>query len=160
MYLNIIKEKLLEAKNTTIKFSKNIISNWATKLQESSLTISKIDDLEKFVEKSRNYYNDVMKKEVTKKVIVIFAPKNSDFYKKALYILPVIYTKAWTTNIDVRMSDSWIEWLDLNKYAVLELPSLVYFENEKVEKIVAGEEKINKIVKGLTLNVESTILAV
>jgi hypothetical protein len=34
---------------------------------------------------------------------------------------------------------------------------LVLFENEKVVKVVATEEKINKIVKSFTLDIEKSI---
>lgn len=153
-----LKEKMLWLKDKAIKITNETIEKWAEAIQNSSFTLSDLEWIEKFIWKSKNYYNDVMKKEISKRVIVIFAQKWSDFFKKALYILPVVYTKSWTRNIEIKIADAWVEWLDLSKYNVITLPSLVLFENEKVLKLVAGEEKINKIVTGLTLDIEKTVL--
>lgn len=153
-----LKEKVLWLKDKAKKITNETIEKWAEAIQNSSFTLSDLEWIEKFIWKSKNYYNDVMKKEVSKRVIVIFAQKWSDFFKKALYILPVVYTKSWTRNIEIKIADAWVEWLDLTKYNVTVLPSLVLFENEKVLKLVAGEEKINKIVTGLTLDIEKTVL--
>lgn len=157
MDFSIIKEKVIWFKDKAVDAANKTLEKWAEAIQKSSFTLTDLSALEWFIAKSKNYYNDVMKKEITKCVIVIFAPKNTDFYKKALYILPIVYTKSWTLNIEVKIVDSSIEWLDISKYNITELPSLVLFENEKVVKVVAGEEKINKIVTGLTLDIISTI---
>ncbi len=152
-----LKEKMNWLKDKAIDITNKTLEKWAEAIQKSNFTIVDLATLESFISKSKNYYNDVMKKEVTKCVIVIFATKGTDFFKKALYILPVVYTKSWTANIEVKLVDTNIEWIDLLKYNITELPSLVLFENEKVIKVVAWEEKINKIVTGLNLDIVSTI---
>lgn len=155
-----IKWKMLWLKEKALSVANEAIEKWAEVIQNSSFTINDLEWLESFISKSKNYYNDVTKKEVSKRVIVIFAEKWSDFFKKALYILPVVYTKSWTRNIEIKIVDTWISWLDLLKYQTSILPSLVMFENEKVLKVVAGEEKINKIVTGLTLDIEKSVLEI
>jgi hypothetical protein len=126
-------------------------------LIESNFTIKTLFELEDFIWKSKNYFSESSNKEETKKIICIFASKESDFFKKFLYELPVIYTKAWTRNIWIKLVESSLEWLDLSKYQIVSIPSLVLFENEKVVKVVATEEKINKIVKSLSLDIEKSI---
>lgn len=158
MNLASLKEKMNWLKDKAIDLTNKTLEKWAEAIQNSAFTINDLQTLNDFIAKSKNYYNDVTKKEVCKKVIVLFASKETDFFKKALYILPVVYTKSWTANISVKIVDSSIEWLDLTKYTITSLPSLVLFENEKVVKVVAGEEKINKIVTGLTLDIEKTVL--
>jgi hypothetical protein len=78
-------------------------------LKNSNLNISNLERFELFINKSENYYNEVVKKEYSRNVIVIFASKDSDFYKKALYIFPVVFTKAWSANIEFKLVDSSIE---------------------------------------------------
>nr|MDD3720164.1 hypothetical protein [Candidatus Gracilibacteria bacterium] len=155
-----IKGKMLGLKEKALSVANEAIEKGAEVIQNSSFTINDLEGLESFISKSKNYYNDVTKKEVSKRVIVIFAEKGSDFFKKALYILPVVYTKSWTRNIEIKIVDTGISGLDLLKYQTSILPSLVMFENEKVLKVVAGEEKINKIVTGLTLDIEKSVLEI
>jgi hypothetical protein len=45
----------------------------------------------------------------------------------------------------------------LLRFQITVLPSLVLFENEKVVKVVATEEKINKIINNLSLDIEKSI---
>lgn len=152
-----LKEKLLQAKNKSIDVFNKTVEKWTGKLIESNLTIKTLFDLDNFISKSKNVYNPQTWQDSVKKVICIFASKESDFFKKSLYILPVIFTKWWTSNISVKLVDSSLEWLDLKKFEVETLPSLVLIENEKVIKVVAWEEKIDKIVTWLTLDIEKSL---
>ncbi|MDD3302505.1 MAG: hypothetical protein PHN31_03040 [Candidatus Gracilibacteria bacterium] len=152
-----IKDKLQIAKNKTIEIFNKTIEKGASKLIESDLTVKTLFDLDNFIHKSKNSYNTETGKDIIKKIICIFASKESDFFKKSLYLLPIIYTKGWTNNIPVKLIDSNIEGLELNKFEIETIPSLVLIENEKVIKVVAGEEKINKIVTNLSLDIEKTV---
>lgn len=151
------KEKLSSFKDTTVKFYNKTLDDTAKKLANSSFTIKTLFDLEDFISKSKYYFNEASGKQDGKKIICIFASKDSEFFKDFLYELPVIYTKAWARNIQIKLVESSIEWLDLSRYTIKEIPSLVLFENEKVSKVVASEEKINKIVKSLSLDIEESI---
>lgn len=152
-----LKEKFSSIKSETLKFYNETVDKTAKKLIESNFTIKTLFELQDFIWKSKNYFSESSNKEETKMIICIFASKESDFFKKFLYELPVIYTKAWSRNIGIKLVESSLEWLDLSKYQIVSIPSLVLFENEKVVKVVATEEKINKIVKSLTLDIEKSI---
>lgn len=152
-----LKEKFSSFKSDSLKLYNETVEKTAKKLIESNFTIKTLFELEDFIWKSKNYFSESSNKEETKRIICIFASKESDFFKKFLYELPVIYTKAWARNIWIKLVESSLEWLELSKYQIVSIPSLVLFENEKVVKVVATEEKINKIVKSLTLDIEKTI---
>lgn len=154
------KEKLSSFKDTTVKFYNKTLDDTAKKLANSSFTIKTLFDLEDFISKSKYYFNEASGKEEWKKIICIFASKDSKFFKDFLYELPLVYTKAWARNIQIKLVESSIEWLDLSRYSIKEIPSLVLFENEKVSKVVASEEKINKIVKSLSLDIEESIIKI
>lgn len=154
------KEKLSSFKDTTVKFYNKTLDDTAKKLANSSFTIKTLFDLEDFISKSKYYFNEASGKEEWKKIICIFASKDSEFFKDFLYELPLVYTKAWARNIQIKLVESSIEWLDLSRYSIKEIPSLVLFENEKVSKVVASEEKINKIVKSLSLDIEESIIKI
>ncbi|MFA5917211.1 MAG: hypothetical protein WC850_03145 [Candidatus Gracilibacteria bacterium] len=152
-----LKEKFSSFKSDSLKLYNETVEKTAKKLIESNFTIKTLFELEDFIGKSKNYFSESSNKEETKRIICIFASKESDFFKKFLYELPVIYTKAWARNIGIKLVESSLEGLELSKYQIVSIPSLVLFENEKVVKVVATEEKINKIVKSLTLDIEKTI---
>lgn len=148
-----------ELKKKALKFKDDVIDKGAKKLSESGLVINTKDDLEKFIEKSKTTSFTSQEtwetKEFTKKVIVIFWEKDSDFFEKALVNLPVLVTKAFSQNIPLKMCD--INLKDLGEYKIPSLPSLAVFQTEKVVKIVEWEEKINTIVKSLSLDIEWAI---
>ena len=147
-------------KEKAIKFKNNVVEKSTQKLLESSLVINKIEDLEKFIEKSKTKTFTSKEtgetKTFIKKVIVIFADKNSDFMKKSLVGLPVLVTKAFSQNIPLKMCDIKLE--DLKKYPEIKtFPSLVVFETEKIIDVVEWEEDINKIIKSLNLDINKSI---
>ena len=151
-----LKEKALEQTNKAIKFS-------ADKLAWSWLTISTKEELNKIIAKSKTtkFKNKETwaEKEYKHKSIVIFAEENSDFFKDALYILPVITAKAFSQNISVKLAKSKIDWVNLKDYKVNEksLPCLVVFEEEKVNKIIEGTQNILKLVKSFDLDINKQI---
>ena len=148
-----------ELKKKAIKFGNDMVETWAKKLAESSMVINKIEDLEKFIEKSKTKSftssETGITKEFIKKVIVIFAEKDSSFMKKSLVWLPVLITKAFSQNIPLKMCDIKIE--DLKKYDIKKLPTLVVFETEKIIDIIEWEEDINKITKSLSIDINKSI---
>lgn len=143
-----LKKKALEKANKAAEFS-------ASKLASSSLTISKKEELDKIVNKSKN--TSFEWKTFTKKSIVIVADEKSDFFKECLYALPVLATKWFSQNIPVKLAKDKIEWVEYNDYKVKEVPSLVVFENEEVSKVIEWKEKILKLVKILDLDINKTI---
>jgi len=146
-------------KDKALKFKNDIVEWWAKKLAESSMVINKVQDLEKFIEKSKTKTFTSQEtgetKTFIKKVIVIFGEKDSDFFKKALIQLPVLVTKAFSQNIPLKMCDIKIE--ELQKYWIKSFPSLVVFETEKVVKVIDSKENITKVVTGFTMNIEESI---
>ena len=148
-----------ELKKKAIKFGNDMVETWAKKLAESSMVINKIEDLEKFIEKSKTKSftssETGVTKEFIKKVIVIFAEKDSSFMKKSLVWLPVLITKAFSQNIPLKMCDIKLE--ELKKYDIKKLPTLVVFETEKIIDVVEWEEDINKITKSLSIDINKSI---
>lgn len=158
-----LKEKALELKNKASEKTNEAIDYSAKKLSESKFTISKKEDLDKLIKKSKNtkFKNKETweEKEYKHKSIVIFADEKSSFYKDALYILPVIVTKAFTQNIEVKLAKTKIEWLDLKEYKIdeKELASMIVFENEKIYKQINWKENILKLVKSFNLDINKQI---
>ena len=125
------------------------------KIENSSFVISTSKDLEAIIEATKNTENNYGKIS-RKKTIVVCVEKGSDFYKHLLsYMLPVMYTKAWTQNIGVKLCN--LEQKDLAKYDIWELPALVVFADTKVEKVVHGKDKIEKVVKNTNMDINELI---
>jgi len=146
-------------KKKALKFKDDVIESWAKKLAESSMVINKIEDLEEFIKKSETKTFTSKEtwetKKFIKKVIVIFADKNSDFMKKSLIGLPVLITKAFSQNIPLKMCDIKID--ELKTYDIKTLPTLVVFETEKIIDVIEWEEDINKITKSLSIDINKSI---
>lgn len=163
MDLKELKEKALKLKEKASKQTQKAIDYGAKKLTDSSLTINKKEELELLIKKSTTtkFKNKEtwIEKEYKHKVIIIFSDEWSDFFKKALYILPVISAKAFTQNISVKLAKSKIKWIKLSDYSVKakSLPCLVVFENEKVLKTIEGTENILKLVKSFDLDINKQI---
>lgn len=148
-----------EMKKKALKFKDDMIEKGAKKLAQSGLVLNTEDELKLFIEKSKTKTVEIKEtgetKTFVKKVIVIFADNKSAFFEKALVQLPVLLAKAFSQNISIKMCD--IELEKLKDYGIESQPSLVVFETEKVVKIIDSEVKITKIVKGLSLDIESAI---
>lgn len=158
-----IKEKALKLKKEASKQTQKAIDYGAKKLTNSSLTINKKEEIDSIILKSKTtkFTNKEtwLKKEYKHKSIIIFADEWSDFFKDALYILPVISAKAFTQNISVKLAKSKIEWIKLSEYKVKAktLPCLVVFEEEKVLKTIEWTENILKLVKSFDLDINKQI---
>ncbi len=146
------KERAIKLKNKTISFG-------AEKLAKSSMVIKTKEDLEKIISKSKTTtFTDKEtweQKESIHHSIVIFVKKDSDFYKSALIHIPVLATKAFASNINLKMCN--IDIKDLQDYKITENPSLTLFTDEKFIKTITWKENIEKIVKKLNLNILEAI---
>lgn len=154
MDLNSIKKKAIELKNKATSYG-------AKKLIESNFTITSKEELENFINKSaETTFKNKETLEVKKyshRVIVIFWDEKTDFFKKSLYQLPVIFTKGFSQNISVKLAKSDIKNIDLNEYKIEKIPSLVVFENTKLYKVISWEENIIKLVKSFSLDINKAI---
>ncbi len=94
-----------------------------------------------------------------KKSLLVIGDPETDFFKKALYIFPVVYTKAWSQNTAVKLMSSKTVGVDFTKYWITlsQIPCCVVFGDKKVYKIIAWEENINKLVTSLSLDIISTV---
>ena len=148
-----------ELKKKALQLKDDMIEKGAKKLAESSLVLNTEDELNAFIDKSTTKTVEIKDtgetKEFVKKVIVIFADNESDFFEKSLIQLPVLMTKAFSQNLPIKMCDLPLEKLE--DYGIKTLPSLVVFETQKVIKIIDSEENITKIVKDMSLDLESAI---
>lgn len=156
-----LKAKAKQMQEKASEYADKAIKASSEKLASSSLTISTKDELDKFIKKSENskFTNKETweEKTFTKRVIIIFWEEKSDFFKEALYILPVLISKAFTQNISLKLAKSDSKNIKISDYKIKEIPSLVVFENKKVYKIVTWKENILKLVKSVSLDINSEI---
>lgn len=152
-----VKEKLKQFKDKTVKAYNKTVDSQASKLIASSMTIKTLFELDNYVSKSKAYYNTELQKDVNKQVIAIFADRDSDFYKKILYALPLLYTKSWTWNLPIKLVDTKMDGLELSRFQINLLPSLLLIENERIVKIISWEENVMKIIKWFSFNIEKSI---
>ena len=154
MFLKNLKEKALQIKNKALDYS-------SEKLASSTFTINSKESLEQFIDKSKNttFKNQETWEEsiFKKRVFAIFIDEKNAFFKQILILLPVLLTKSFTQNTQIKLIKSSIENLDLTKYSVKEIPSLVVFENKEVYKVISWEENILKLVKSFDLDINKQI---
>ena len=156
-----IKEKALELKKQAEKKRKEAIDYSAKKLAWSGLTISTKEDFKSFVEKSAK--TKWQNKETGKvkyfshRVIIIIWEEKSEFFKKALYQLPVLATKWFTQNTPVKLAKAKITWVDFKEHGVKKAPAIIIFENKKLLKTVSWEENIAKLVKSFDFDINKAI---
>ena len=81
----------------------------------------------------------------------------SEFFTKMLYALPVLVANAFSQNIALKLVDKDMKDADFAPYNVTQFPTLLVFENTKHIKTLKGEENIQKVVKSLSLDINSTI---
>mgnify|MGYP002858134729 CR=1 FL=1 len=156
-----MKDEALKLKDKAKKAGKDAIEYSATKMADSKMTLKTVEDFEKFRETSKNTkWTDSTtgkKKEFSHRSIVIFSDTKSTFFKEMLYKLPVLQTKAFTQGVKLKLADISMKWLDKEKFSIHNTPSLVVFENEKLLKTLQGEENIQKVVKSMSLDINTTI---
>lgn len=154
MNLQELKQKALELKNKAVDY-------WSNKLIESGFTLEKKEEINDFIQKSEN--TELTDKETwetkhyIKKAILIFGEEKTDFFKKALFILPILATKGFSQNIPVKLVKCTEKNIWLDDYKIKELPSLIVFENKVISQLISGEENILKLVKKLELDINKAI---
>ena len=155
-------KKMLEtAKDKTKEYSVKAVKYSSEKLAESSLTLRKSDDIQKIINLSANtkFTNKEtwIEKTFVKQSVIIFGEEKSDFFKEALYILPVLATKGFSSNISVKIAVSDIKDYDYKKNGIEDFPSLAMYENKELRKTVVGKENILKLVKNWNLDINKLI---
>lgn len=155
-------KKFLEtAKNKTKEYSNKAVDFSSKKLSESKLTLKTAEELQKLIDSSQNtkFTNKEtgVEKTFVKHSIVILWDEKSDFFKQALYILPVLATKGFTKNTSVKITGNNIKDFDYKTIQVEEFPSLVLFENKEVKKVITGKENILKLVKTWNFDINELV---
>ena len=135
--------------------STEITDNLAKKFSHSSFVLKNEDELKEFIKKSKNTISSETWKIFKKRVLVIFWEEKSNFYKEMLKFFPILFTKSWVTNTSIRLIDK--KNIDLKKYNVSFLPSLIVFENEEFLKEIPWKNNIVKIVKNTTMDIDKLI---
>lgn len=147
--------------NLTIKtkqFKDDMIKKWTKSLINSSAVIKTIEELNTFIKKSETTtftWEDGATKDFKHMVIVIFADKKSDFFESALVQYPILKTKCFSQNIELKLCNMDIK--ALKDYNISALPSLVVFETEEILEILEWEEDIKKVVTKMNLNIIENI---
>lgn len=160
MDLKTLKQKALELKQKAVELKDKTIEKAAEKVSESSLVIKNSIELQQFVDKSENknfVSKEWIEKTFSRRVIVIFWDSKKDFFKEFLVSLPILFTKSFSQNMDLKVVDVNNENVDTKKYEFKEIPTLVVFENKEIFKIIYWEDNIKKVVKSLTLDINKTI---
>lgn len=160
MDLKTLKQKALELKQKAIELKDKTIEKAAEKVSESSLVIKNNIELQQFVDKSENknfVSKEWIEKTFSRRVIVIFWDSKKDFFKEFLVSLPILFTKSFSQNMDLKVVDVNNENINLEKYELKEIPAFVVFENKEIFKIIYWEDNIKKVVKSLTLDINKTI---
>lgn len=158
-----LKEKALKLKEKASGKTQDVIDYGAKKLTNSKYTIEDKKQLIEVISKTANTKFKTKKdwKIVTYKhrAIVIFADEWSDFFKEALFALPMMITKTFAQNVPIKLAKSKITWVKLSDYKVRAktLPCLVVIENKKVIKNIEWSEKILKLVKSFHLDINKLI---
>lgn len=144
------KDRMLQLKDKAIDIKNDLVDKSADYLAKSSLVIKDKKQLDEIINSTipKEFTNKETweKKQFKRYALIIFVKKDTNFYKESLIDIPVLATKAWTQNVNMKITD-----LDFTK--VKEFPSLVVFENKKVIKILSWEENIKKIVKTMDFDI-------
>lgn len=149
-----LKDKSKQYSDKAVKYS-------SEKLAASWLTLRKSEDIKKIIDASANkkFKNKEtwIEKTFVKQSVIIFGDEKSDFFKEALYILPILATKGFSSNIPVKIAVSWVKEFDYKKNGIEEFPTLAMYENKKLKKVVVGKENILKLVKNWNLDINKLI---
>jgi len=139
-----IKEEALKLKEKALKAWNEAFDSTAWKFRDSSFVLKGPEDLNNFVDMNKNK-------------IIIFWKSDTEFYRKAVVIFPVIFTKAWTNNYKFRFFDV----SDINSvpesFPLEELPTMFIIEDSEIIETISWEENVMKVVKKLGLDIEWVI---
>ena len=154
----ILSQKWIEASQ---KAGKSLANLTEDKLRDSKFVIKDKKVFDTLIVSSKNKdFTDKktgISKTFTWRAVVFICEKESEFTSKLLYRLPLILTKSFAQNISFWIMLWEIEGVDVKKYKFKTYPSLILFENEKVQKVIEGEENIQKVVNSLSLDINKTI---
>lgn len=149
-----IKAKAIEAKNKAIAYGAETLSG-------SGLILQSKNEIDSVIAKSKT--TEFKNKETWELKyfehfsIIIFAQKDSDFFKDALYALPVLAAKAFSQNMILKIAHSDSEGINLDDYKIKTLPTLIIFKEEKIYKSLTGSESILKLVKSANMDIKGLI---
>jgi hypothetical protein len=74
-----------------------------------------------------------------------------------LYLFPVLTAKAYSQNVSIRLADVRMKDLHEETYQITGVSTLLVFEDTHILKVIHGEENIQKVVKSLSLDINTTI---
>lgn len=154
------KTKLSEFKDKAVEFKNKTIETAAKKIWESSIVISRQEDLDDFISKSENkkfISKEWEEKIFIKRSFIILWDSKKDFFKDMLISLPILLTKAFSQSLSIKLIDISNEKIDVSKYEIKEFPAMIVFENKEVYKIISWEENLKKVVKNLSLDINKII---
>lgn len=161
MDLQVLREEAFKFKVKAQKAGAQMLSASADKLVESKYTLGTLKELQDCITKSKTTTGVDSKTKKAKKfkhrVVVIFLDTKSEYFKTLVYKLPILITKAFSQSIILRVADIAMKDLDKKAYKISGTESMVVFEDEKVIKSLEGQENIQKVVKSLSLDINSTI---
>lgn len=155
-----IKKRALTLTTAVKKAWQDAIEYSAWKLADSKKTLKSVSDLEALQKMSANSTNNTSSGEMktfTHRSGVIFIDVKSDFFSSMLLSFPVLQAKAYSQNMSIKLMDIRTIGLDMKKYKVSQTPAFVIFENEKVFKVIQGQENIQKVVKAPSLDINKVI---
>lgn len=156
-----LKDEALKLKNKAVEAWKDAANYSAAKLADSSFTLKSIDEITKFLEKSKTtVWKDSTtgkEKQFKHQVIIIFADTKSSFFKELLYKLPILSTKAYSQSIGLKIADISMKDLDKKLYKIWNVETLIVVEESNVIKSIQGQENIQKIVKSMSLDITKSI---
>jgi len=161
MDFNSLKKEALKLKDKAKNAGKDALDYGAEKLASSGFTLKTPEELEKFKESSKTTeFTDKetgKKKTFHHKSLVVFADTDSTLFKEMLYMLPILQAKTFSQNMKMKLANLSMQWLHKTAYGLTDDPALVVFEDNKVFKTIEGEENIQKVVKGLSLDINKAI---
>lgn len=161
MDLQWLREEALKFKKKAQKVGSKMLSASADKLVESKYTLESQDDITLCIAKSKTTTGTDSKtgkpKDFKHRVVIIFMDFQGDYFKTLVYKLPILITKAYSQNIVLRVADISTKGLDKKAYKISWKEAMVVFEDEKVIKSLEWQENIQKVVKSLSLDINSTI---
>lgn len=148
-----LQKKAKQAADDALKYS-------AGKLADSKFTLKNISEISEVIQESENKKKKLdsgEEKTFIHQSIIIFCDTKSDFFESLLLGFPVLATKAFSQNVTIKLADIDTEWFKKEEYKIQNFPALVLFENTKVKKVLEGEEKVQKVVKNMSLDINKTI---
>ena len=89
-----------------------------------------------------------------KKIIIIFWKEESEFFRKALVMFPVLFTKWWAQNFKLKLYPLDADESVNTDYGLEKLPSLIIFKEGEMSEKIEWEENVMTVVKKLSLDIE------